>query len=141
MWLEPAPANSSGPFSMMRCYRDNMVATCTMMHWWLLLFLNRMIVRLEPSSQLQEDNASMAEDICRSHEFAMQQKPFGSMFTTVSTSLRIASADVKDLATRDWISKLLATMDYRLRLRDYGEDEDYTTLSIVRGLIEPFESC
>lgn len=137
-WLEPSPANSETPFRT-RCYINNMVATCVTMHWWLLLFLNRMILRLRPSSQLQEQNVSIAEELCRTHEFAMRQKPFGSMFAMAATSLRIACADVKDHGTRDWISKALAEIDCEVRLGDLERESVTASLCSLPRLIEPLE--
>ena len=110
------------------------------MYWWLLIFLNRMILALQSSCPLSEENARIATDLCKSHEYAMQQKPFGSFFNMAPISLRIAYPDIRAEETKTWLKAALKEIHSELRLGDPEKSRVTTLSSAVLGVFDTVES-
>jgi hypothetical protein len=123
----------------MRCYSGNVVAMSVAMYWWLLIFINRMIIKLNRAHQLCEENAQIAADLCKSHGYAMQQAPFGSFFNMASISLRIAYPEIRDEAKKVWLWKAVKEIHAQLRLGDPEKNRITSESSIVPGIFYPLD--
>ncbi len=123
-----------------RCYSCNTVAISITMYWWLLIFLNRMILALRPNVELFEENAHIAEDLCRSHWYAMQQKPLGSYFNMAPVSLRIALPEITDDRLRSWLRGRLEEIDSELRIAASDRDRITLASAVDPGIYYPLEA-